>query len=312
MLIYVHAPLKPANKAQLRSSLSDHELVFSDELENENEKSTAIQKAEVIFGNPKPELLQQAAHAKWVQLHSAGFEAYQQLRLQAKFTNMQDYYSQPCAETIIAGIMALYRGIGKFTLLKETKTWVGAAARMDLQLLEHKKILILGNGTIAKRMARVFTAFDAEVVFFARTPAGHTINSTEALLAKIPWADIIACCLPGTAQTRGLFTTEMIRSMHNRCIFCNVGRGSLLADEHALADALIEHRIGGAVLDVTASEPIPQQSRLWECPNTILTQHSGGGQAAEYEGYTDFFLRNIQHYLQGKPLENSIELTKGY
>jgi phosphoglycerate dehydrogenase-like enzyme len=264
------------------------------------------------LGNPNPELLVQATNLKWIQLHSAGFEKYQSITISAVATNMQDYYSQPCAETVIAGIMALYRKIDEFSLLKYRKCWVGSTIRTQLELLYDKRVIIVGTGSIGRRIARILSGFDAQVLFYGRTASDAAIKTKEALLSKIPWADVIIACLPGTPETQGFFTNEMIHKMQPHALFCNVGRGNLLEDENVLTEALIEHRIGGAVLDVTAFEPIPPGSNLWTCPNTILSQHSGGGQKEEFEGIVALFLENLQHFINGQPLKNRVTFAKGY
>ena len=104
----------------------------------------------------------------------------------------------------------------------------------------------------------------------------------------------------------------MFDKMKPTALFCNVGRGNLVQDEDALTDALMKHKIGGAVLDVTAFEPIPIESKLWDCPNTILTQHSGGGQETEYDGILKLFIENMERFKCGKPLKNKVNFSKGY
>ncbi|MBE7170191.1 MAG: D-2-hydroxyacid dehydrogenase [Williamsia sp.] len=312
MTIYVDAPLTPDQKELLRSSAPDEAFVFRDELAGE-EQYNALLKADVLLGNPRPvEWLKAARNLKWIQLYSTGFEYYSGIQLPAVVTNMRDYYSEPCAETMIAGIMALYRGMDALAVLKKEKQWVGPPIRQQLQLLHRKKVIILGTGNIGRRVAKILSGFDAEIIFFGRTAPDALLRSPEELLQKISWADIIIACLPGTDETRGLFTRDMISRMNKGALFCNVGRGNLLADEDALAEALASHTIGGAVLDVTAAEPLPAGSKLWNCPNTILSQHSGGGQLAEIEGILELFLENLKRYKSGQPLKNQVHFDRGY
>ncbi|HVZ97011.1 MAG TPA: D-2-hydroxyacid dehydrogenase [Chitinophagaceae bacterium] len=312
MLIYVDTPLREAEKKSVREGISpENDVYFKDELSGDDARLAYIQQADIIFGNPKPEWMKQAKNAKWIQLYSAGFEYYQGIKLPAKITNMQDYYSQPCAETVVAGIMALYRKMDEFAILKEKKQWVGYPIRRKLELLQGKKAIIMGTGNIGRRIARILAGFNAEWIFFGRT-APDAIHTKDELLQKIPWADILIACLPGTDETKGLFTNEMIDLMKPGAIFCNIGRGNLVADQDYLTKALISQKIGGAVLDVTTPEPIPPDSKLWDCPNTILSQHSGGGQLTEYDGIIELFLENFNNYKNGNPLKNPISFNKGY
>lgn len=314
MMIYVDAPLKKIQKDILRSRVPGDVFIFKNELPGKDEQLKTLLKADILLGNPKPVgWLQKAANLKWVQLYSTGFEYYNSVKIPAVITNIQDYYSQPCAETIIAGIMALYRNIHTFSLLKDRKQWVGQKIRSELQLLHSKQVIILGTGNIGRRIAKILKeGFDAEIIFFGRTAPDAKLRSPDELLQQISWADIIIGCLPGTKETKGLFTKDMIDKMKPTALFCNVGRGNLVKDEDALIDALITHKIGGAVLDVTGFEPIPTENKLWDCPNTILTQHSGGGQATEYDGILELFIENLERFKSGKPLKNQVSFSQGY
>ncbi|MFT3705968.1 MAG: D-2-hydroxyacid dehydrogenase [Agriterribacter sp.] len=313
MKIYIELLLKDQYKKMLRDAAKEDELFFKDELQDEQKVFNAIQQAEIIFGNPKPAtLLEKAQNLQWMQLSSTGFDGYSSVHTNAVVTNLKDYFAQPCAETAIAGIMALYRGIDQFSILKTAVTWIGTPIREGLQLLLHKKVIILGAGGIGKQVAKILSGFDCDISFYARSAPEATIKTPEQLETALPDADIVIGCLPGTTQTKGLFTNRMISLMKPASVFCNVGRGNLLEDENALIQALMNKKIGGAVLDVTAQEPLPADHPLWKCPNIILSQHTGGGNITEYEGMIDFFLENLAAYKQKKPLQNQVKLSRGY
>lgn len=313
MIIYVDAPFKEQHKAILRSGATDEQFIFKDEIEKPEDQLQAFLSADILLGNPKPaDWLGKAVNLKWVQLHSTGFDIYAGINIPAIVTNMKDYYAQPCAETAIAGIMALYRGMNQFAVLKEQQKWIGYPIRAELQLLHNKKVIILGAGGLGKHVAKILNSFDCEISFYARTAVEAVLRSSEQLLSAIPSADIIIGCLPGTVQTKGLFTVTMIRSMKPGSVFCNIGRGNLLEDEKVLVDVLQRGIIGGAVLDVTSIEPLPPDHPLWKCPNTILSQHTGGGNITENEGIVRFFLQNLDLFRKNKPLMNVIELHRGY
>ena len=74
--------------------------------------------------------------------------------------------------------------------------------------------------------------------------------------------------------------------------------------------ALQEGRLGGAVLDVTALEPLPPGHALWTSPNVILTQHTGGGFADEVSAKTEFFHRNFARFVAGEPVRNVVDFTQ--
>jgi phosphoglycerate dehydrogenase-like enzyme len=313
MIIYVDTAFAPKQEQLLKDTFKDDQFIFRKSLGSEVDEKEACLKADIIQGNPKQkEWIEQSQNIKWVQLYSTGFEYYKHLKTSAVFTNMQDYYSEPCAETILAGIMALYRGMDRFTVLKEKKEWVGHKIRTSLHLLENKKIILLGAGNIAKRLAKLLSGFDCTVSFFARSAPEAVLRTSKDLQEAIPDTDIIIGCLPGTPETVGLFSNKMLELMKPDALFCNVGRGNLLEDEMQLVRMLHGKKIAGAVLDVTAAEPLPADHPLWDCENTILSQHSGGGNIEEFDGIAAFFIANFKRYKAGQPLANVVQLERGY
>ena len=102
--------------------------------------------------------------------------------------------------------------------------------------------------------------------------------------------------------------------MQADAVFVNVGRGSLVDESvlSVLAEYLLSGRLGGAVLDVTEQEPLPCEHPLWQCPHTILTQHTAGGSADELDRKISFFAENLRRYRQGLSLENAINWTRGF
>jgi len=83
-------------------------------------------------------------------------------------------------------------------------------------------------------------------------------------------------------------------------------------DEAVLIEALQSNRLGAAVLDVTAQEPLPVDHPLWRCPNVLLTQHTAGGSAIELHNKIKVFTENFARYVAGEPLENVVDWQRGY
>lgn len=311
MQIFVNTPLNEANRNALKKQWPvGHALFFKNEWP-ENEQLAAFQNSQVVLGNPPAAWLAQAPPLlQFWQLDSAGFDGYKNIKLPSiAVCNLADYFSIPCAETIVAGIMAFYRGMDELTLLKAEKRWVGAPIRFKLNLLTGKRVVILGAGSIGQSVRKMLTGFDCQVSMVARSHPAANIHSSEELLAVLPETDLVINCLPGSAK--GFFTAEMINALPPNAVFANVGRGTTV-DETALILALQENRLAGAVLDVTEVEPLPTGNPLWEMPNVLLSQHTAGGQASEDEGKVAFFVKNFKRFINGQPLENQIDLAKGY
>ena len=130
-------------------------------------------------------------------------------------------------------------------------------------------------------------------------------------IKKLKKAEVVICALPGTIKTKMLFNKRMINCLSKKTILVNVGRGNLI-DEKYLIKKLKGNFLKGAVLDVTAEEPLKKKNLLWSCPNLILTQHTGGGYKDEMLDKVNFFLDNLQKYLKKSKVLNRINPSKGY
>ncbi|MBD2755069.1 D-2-hydroxyacid dehydrogenase [Spirosoma validum] len=310
MQLFVNSNLNDTLKAELRQQLpANVTAIFRSELPKDDQQAR-FQAADIVMGNPPAAWFDQSLlNLKFWQLDSAGFDGYKNAQINAAVANMGDYFAWPCAETMVAGILAMYRRIPELALLQSRSEWVGAPIRDRTGLLRQKRVVILGTGTIGQAVRQMLTGFNCSVTMLARTDPKADLHTAEELKEVLPQTDIVVNCLPGMAA--GFFSAELIGAMTASSIYANVGRGST-TDEPALISALQSGQLGGAVLDVTATEPLPTDSPLWGLPNVLLTQHTGGGQPNEDAGKLDQFLRNLPRFLAGEPLENAVELERGY
>ena len=310
MQLFVNPPLDDTLKTALRQQLpADVAVTFRRDLP-ESEQRAAFQAADLLLGNPPAAWFDgPLPNLKFWQLDSAGFDGYKHARVTAQVANMGDYFAWPCAETMLAGLLAFYRRIPELTLLQDKGEWVGAPIRARTGLLRHKRVVILGTGTIGMAVRQMLTGFEGTVTMLARTDPQAELHTVDELKAVLPQTDIVVNCLPGTAT--GFFSADLVAAMQPGSIYASVGRGST-TDEPALIEALRSGQLGGAVLDVTATEPLPADSPLWTLPNVLLTQHTGGGQPDEDAGKVAQFLRNLTLFRAGQPVENAVELGRGY
>jgi len=311
MHLFVYSPLSTAARARLLHRLPAEVVVsFNQDLPAEQQRA-ALQAAEVLLGNPPPAWLSEPLpNLSFWQIDSSGFERYRAVHLSIAVANMGDFFAWPCAETMVAGLLALYRHLPELAVLQAEKKWVGGAfVRNRAQLLRGRRVVILGAGAIGQAVRQQLSGFACEVQLLARTDPQAQLHSKAELLAVLPETDIVVNCLPGSAA--GFFSAELVAAMRPGSIYASVGRGNT-TDEPALIPALQAGRLGGAVLDVTATEPLPPDNPLWTLPNVLLTQHTGGGQPFEDEGKVDVLLRNLTLLRAGQPLENLVELSRGY
>jgi glyoxylate/hydroxypyruvate reductase A len=311
MKIFVYTALDEAARTYLHQQLpAGADVTFNADLPTDQAQA-AFKSAEVILGNPPAAWFTEGAlpALTFWQIDSAGFDRYKGVQLDVPVANMGDFFAWACAETMVAGLLALYRRLPELVLLQEKQQWVGAEVRGRQGLLRGKRVVILGTGTIGQAVREQLSGFGCAVSLLARTDPQAQLHSKEELAAALPETDVVINCLPGSANK--FFSADLIAAMRPGSIYTSVGRGNT-TDEPALIAALQTGRLGGAVLDVTATEPIPPGHPLWTLPHVLLTQHTGGGQPREAEGKIDQLVRNLAHLSAGQPLENVVELAAGY
>ena len=265
---------------------------------------------EIVFGNPEAAIVAANTKLRWMQLESVGFGEYVGLDWtrpegRVTVTNLAGFFADPVAETALAGILALYRGIDVLVRFQSEGHWVGDPLRTRLRSLKGATVVLVGQGAINRRLAELLAPFRCSITPITR---GSPASVLDEALAR---ADLVVCTAPDTTETRGMFDAARLARLPAAAIFCNFGRGSIL-DEDALADALDAGRLSGAVIDVTRQEPLPFGHRFWTTPNLILTQHSGGGTADELDRKIDLFLANLARFRAGAPLEGVVDFSRGY
>ncbi len=262
--------------------------------------------ARFAFGNPPAGWIAQAPGLEWLQLESVGFSDYLSLSAGGPLvTNLVGLFAYPVAESALAGILALNRGIDRLTLLRKDATWLGDDLRPNLHLLTGARALLFGMGAINRRLVELLAPFHCRIT---------TVRSDwqpAALDAALTKADIVACAAPATSATSNVFDARRLSLLPTGALFLNFGRGSLL-DEAALADALVGNRLRGAVIDVTRDEPLPTDHPFWTAPRLILTQHSGGGSVDEIDRKIDVFLSNLARFRAGEALQGLADFARGY
>ena len=124
-------------------------------------------------------------------------------------------------------------------------------------------------------------------------------------------SDFVILTVPLTKETQGLIGQEQLQHMKKTSYLINVSRGKIIKEKE-LITALEAHEISGAGLDTFEEEPLPQNSKLWEMKNVIITPHSAGQSNKYFERITDVFIQNLELFIADKPLKNSVNKKTGY
>lgn len=290
------------------------------------EAMAAVAEAEAYFGWGMPAPLFHAAPGlRWVQSALAGTGAV--LAIPALrdgpclFTNAAGIYGPPIAETVLAGVLHLTRGLDLAGSLQAERRWDSAAfGRPEPMLRElcELRVLVVGAGGLGSEVGARFAALGARVAGLRRDPskgcpAGFArMAGLEAADRELAEADVVVLTAALTEATRDLLDARRLALLPPGAIVVNVSRGTLL-DEGALVAALTSGHLRGAVLDVFAQEPLAPASPLWQLRQVVLTPHvSGVSPRRLWDRLTALFVENWHAYAAGRPLRNLVDKAAGY
>ena len=204
---------------------------------------------------------------RFIQLTSAGYDRVPMEYVHEhgiEIYNARGVYSIPMAETAVAGVLDLYRKMYVFRENQKRHIW---EKHRDLLEISGKTVGIFGFGSVGTECAKRFEAFGARVV---GVNSSWAPDKADLLLRE---SDIVICALPLTESTGHYFDAERISLMKPTAVFVNLSRGGTV-DTAALAHALADGRLYGAVLDVFEEEPLGTESPLWDMENVIITPHN--------------------------------------
>jgi len=218
--------------------------------------------------------------------------------------NVVGYSTNSVSQLTLAMALSLSTNLPSFTQFVNNGSYSKSGIANRLTPVYHElagKVWgIVGLGNIGKQVARVAKAMGCRVISFKRTPDRDFPCCNLSYLFKN--ADIISVHLPSTSDTSGIISKELIDSMKATAIFINVARGAV-CDETALAEAVLENRIGGIGIDVYSTEPFPDDHpfhKLMGLPNVCLTPHMAWGAYEARCRCLDEIINNIKAYYNGE------------
>lgn len=286
--------------------------------------------ADIIIGNIAPDILRKANDdslirnnapipLKWLQLNSAGADAYTADRVLPEttiLTSSSGAYGTSVSEHLLAMTISLVRRFDQYARQQTLHVWKPAG---KVTSIRNSTVLVLGLGDIGSRYAEMMHALGARVIGVRRTvhtdkpdylEEQHVIGDLDGLL---PQADIVAMILPGGAATEHIMDERRIRLMKKGAFLINDGRGNAV-DLTALKKVLKEGRLGGAGLDVTEPEPLPYDDELWDMEHVIITPHIAGQFLLQetFENVVKIAGENLHAYLNDEPLQHLVNRKRGY
>jgi D-2-hydroxyacid dehydrogenase (NADP+) len=241
---------------------------------------------------------------RWVQLPSAGVERWlDKVDRERVWTSAAGAYGLPVAEHVLALMLA---GTRRLHECARATTWTAPPARP----LDGSTVAIVGAGGIGRALIGLLEPLDVEVLAVTRRGRDGTLPA-DRLGEVLPRADHVVIAAPATADTRHIIGAAELEAMRDDAWLVNVARGSLV-DTDALVDALARGAIGGAALDVTDPEPLPDGHPLWSEPRALITPHIANPEATLLRYLARHVQENVARFANGEPLHSRIDLDAGY
>lgn len=255
-------------------------------------------------------IIDQLPGIRWVQSTWAGITPLLNTRRQDfVLTGIKNVFGPQMAEYTLGYILAHeLQLVQRLQKQRAGEWWNTPTGRMT-----GKTLGIMGLGSIGGHIARVAAGFDLRVTGLNRTgaalPGIEQVFEVPQLHEFLAQTDYVVAVLPDTPATTGLMDAAAFAAMKPSALFINVGRGNLV-DEPALAQALHQGRIAGAVLDVFRQEPLPPDSPLWAAPNLAITAHVAT--RSWPKDVAKIFLGNFRRFQRQQELNYLIDRQRGY
>ena len=254
---------------------------------------------------------------RWVQGTSAGIggllERTGLISAPITFTTASGVHGAPLAEFALLGLLYFTKDVPWLAEQQAKHQWERHAGG----LLRGSRVLLVGLGGVGREVARLLAAAGVEVWGAGRpgrsrdVPGVSRHTDDEHLAELLPEADALVLACPLTSRTQGLIGARELALLRPGAVLVNLSRGQVV-DEGALAAALAAGHLGGACLDVFATEPLPASSPLWDLPNVLVSPHSASTVPDENRLLTDLFIDNLGRWLAAEPLRNVFDVRAGY
>lgn len=290
--------------------------------ESSQEAVDLVPQADVVLGwIPFRETLQailpKAHRLKWIHVRYAGLDTILSPELRSSpipFTNGRGVFSQSLGEFVLAAVLYFAKDIPRMRRNQQAARW----EPFDLMEISKQTMGIVGYGDIGRACASRAKAMGMRVLALRRRPE---LSSGDPHVDQafgwdqrhemIAQSDYVVAAAPLTPETEGMISDAEFTAMKPSAVIINVGRGPVI-DEPAMVRALESGRIKGAGLDVTTVEPLPAESPLYRLENVLLSPHCADHTTDWYDDAMRFFIRQLERFRAGKPLENLVDKTRGY
>lgn len=261
------------------------------------------------------DLLLSSPDLRWVQIHSAGADRqiYLDLMKQGVTISGSSGVNAPVVmQNAIAGILMLARKFPQMLKAQTEHRWDSLINYPLPEDLSGQTAVIVGRGPIGDAITKALHVFGVKTIsvgFNAALKENQRskddvihISQLHQVLPQAQWL-VLAC--PLSNDTRSVIDHTAFNLLPKGAHIINIARGEIINEPDLIA-ALQSKKLGGAYLDVFASEPLDPASPLWDMENVIATPHSAGHSAGNEQRVLELFVKNLHLFAQGQVLKNQI------
>src|SRR3954447_15117652 len=308
-------PIEPRHHAQIMAAAPGYEVVDA----GQEHVAAELPTADIFCGHPKvPVDWNEVGHNRrlqWIQSSAAGLDHIlvpTVIESPITVTSASGVLANQVADHTIALVTGLLRSLPTYFRAQQKHEFI----RRPTRDLHGMRVGIIGLGRNGRRLAEVLSAFRCTIVASDWWPGPKPPEVEEMLPADavdkiLPRIDILILAAPLTPHTRNMIDARRLALLPKGALVINVARGPLVVTDDLVA-ALESGHLGGAAVDVTEPEPLPENSRLWDLPNVIVTPHVGGQSATRADDMTNFFCENLRRYFANEPLINLVDKRLGF
>ena len=257
------------------------------------------------------DLLERYPGIRWIQLPWAGVEPYAAAGVfdhEHVWTCGKGVYAEPVAEHALALALSGMRELQRFA---RARSW-GEPGGISLV---RGRVTIFGGGGTTRHLVRFLQPFGCDITVVRRHPSDlEGVDRTldfERRYEALAGADVVVLALPLTPETRHVIGHVELELMEPHAWLVNVARGEHVVTED-LVVALRGDVIGGAALDVTDPEPLPDGHPLWDLPNCLVTPHTANTEDMAQPLLSARIEENVRRWAEGRELVGVVDPDLGY
>ncbi|WP_347109636.1 D-2-hydroxyacid dehydrogenase [Paenarthrobacter sp. S56] len=279
------------------------------------EFKAALPGTEILFLNDfRTKLLREVGPGglRWIHTSSIGVDSLMTeeiINSDIVVSNSRGVCERPIAEWVLGVLLMFTKDLRRTIELQQARTW----QHRETEPLLGRKVLVVGPGPVGRETVLLLRGAGMDVTVVGRSGRKDTqlgaIASFDDLDKLLGEAQDVVLTVPLTEETRGLFNAARFDRMRPGARLVNVGRGAVVVEQDLL-DAIDSGHLGAAALDVFENEPLAAENPLWSRNNILVSPHASGDLIGWRGRVVDCFARNLEHWKNGEPLNDVVDLKK--